>query len=212
MLVSTYITKVWIMVNKDETREKLLQATIELVSERGYLGATTREIAALAGVSELTLFRKFGKKEHLFEEMLESFTFLPQLRDLIEEIDEMPVQEGLSVIGIRFLQTLQDRRQLVRILFSEMSHYPEKVRRIYQMMIYNTARTLENYLETRKSRGEIQSLDMSFASFAFFRVLVMTFTYESIIKGRVFNDDRIKYTVNELVSIFLNGIAQGKEG
>jgi len=200
------------MITKDETREKLLQATIELVSEKGYLGATTREIAALAGVSELTLFRKFGKKEQLFEEMLESFTFLPQLRDLIEEIDEMPVQEGLSAIGIRFLQTLRDRRQLVRILFSEMSHYPEKVRRIYQMMIYNTARTLENYLETRKPRGEIQNLDMNFASFAFLRVLVMTFTYESIIKGQVLNDDRIEYTVNELVSIFLNGIAQGKEG
>jgi AcrR family transcriptional regulator len=212
MLVSTYIAEVQTMATKDETREKLLQATLELVSEKGYLGATTREIAALAGVSELTLFRKFGKKEQLFEEMLESFTFLPQLRDLIADIDDMPVQEGLSVIGTRFLETLRDRRQLVQILFSEMSHYPEKVRRIYQTMIYNMARTLENYLETRKPRGEIQNLDMDFASFAFLRVLFMTFTYESIIKGGVIDDDRIEYTVNELVSIFLNGIAKGKEG
>ncbi|MGD8353177.1 MAG: helix-turn-helix domain-containing protein, partial [Pseudomonadota bacterium] len=62
------------MPDCDETRNKLLEATLELISEKGYLGATTREIAALAGVSELTLFRKFGKKEHLFEEMLKTFT------------------------------------------------------------------------------------------------------------------------------------------
>ena len=196
---------------KDETRQKLLEATLELISEKGYMGATTREIASLAGVSELTLFRKFGKKEQLIEEMLESFTFLPHLRDLVEEISDMPVDHGLSVIGTRFLKTLRERRQLVQIMFSEMPHYPEKVRSIYQTMIYNMAKTVENYLELRIGRGEVKNIDMEFASFAFLRVLVMTFGYESIIKGRALDDDRIDHIVGELVFIFLNGIAQGKE-
>ncbi len=200
------------MSRSDETREKLLEATLELISDKGYLGATTREIAALAGVSELTLFRKFGKKEHLFGEMLKSFTFLPQLKDLIEEIHEMPVYEGLNTIGTRFLKTLRERRPLVQILFSEMSHYPQKIRRIYQLMIDNTARTLESYLENRKARGEVRPIDMEFASFAFLRVLIMTFAYESIIKGQVLSDDQIEYMVNELVTIFLNGIAPGRDG
>ena len=199
------------MSRTDETRGQLLRATLELISEKGYLGATTREIAALAGVSELTLFRKFGKKEHLFEEMLKSFTFLPQLKDLIEEIDEMPVQEGLSVIGTRFLRTLRERRPLAQIMLSEMSHYPQKVRRIYQLMIDNLAKTLENYLENRKDRAEVRPIDMDFASYAFLRVLFMTFAYESIIKGQVMSDDKIEYTVQELVAIFLNGIAINNE-
>ena len=200
------------MPEHDETREKLLEATLELISEKGYLGATTREIASLAGVSELTLFRKFGKKEHLFEEMLKSYTFLPRLREFIEDVYEMPVREGLSVIGTRFLQTLQQRRPLAQIMLSEMSHYPEKIRRIYQLMIDNLARTLESYLEIRKGRGEVRPLDMNFASYAFLRVLFMTFAYEEIIKGQVLSDDQIEYTVSELVHIFLNGIASGNEG
>jgi len=195
----------------DKTREKLLEATLELVSEKGYLGATTREIAALAGVSELTLFRKFGKKENLFEEMLESFTFLPQLRDLIEEIDEMPVQEGLNVIGTRFLKTLRERRPLAQIMLSEISHYPQKVRRIYRLMIDNLAGTLESYLENRKDRGEVRPIDMDFSSRAFLRVLFMTFVYESIIKGQIMSDDKIEYTIQELIAIFLNGIASDEK-
>ena len=197
--------------SNDETREKLLEATLQLISEKGYLGATTREIAALAGVSELTLFRKFGKKERLFEEMLESYTFLPRLKDLIEEIHEMPVKDGLNTIGIRFMKTLQERRPLAQIMLSEMSHYPQKIRRIYQLMIDNQARTLESYLENRKDRGEVRPTDMDLASYAFLRVLFMTFAYESIIRGQDLSDDKIEYTVHELVTIFLNGIAPGRE-
>ena len=199
------------MPQTDETRDKLLEATLELISEKGYLGATTREIAALAGVSELTLFRKFGKKENLFEEMLRSYTFLPQLKDLMVEVYDMPIKDGLNAIGQRFLRTLRERRPLVQIFFSEMSHYPQKVRSIYQLMIDNMAKTVESYLQYRKGHGEVRPIDVDFASFAFLRVLVMTFTYESIIKGDDISDERIEYTVRQLVSIFLKGIASGKE-
>jgi len=200
------------VVQTDETRERLLEATLELISEKGYMGATTREIAAHAGVSELTLFRKFGKKEHLFGEMLKTFTFLPHLRGLDAEIDDMPVQEGLTTIGKRFLRTLQERRPLAQIMLSEMSRYPQEVRRIYQMMIDNLAKTLEGYLENCKSRGEVRPIEMDFASYAFLRVLFMTFAYEAIIKEQPLSDEKIERTVNEAVMIFLNGIAPGKEG
>jgi AcrR family transcriptional regulator len=193
------------------TREKLLEATLELISEKGYIGATTREIASRAGVSELTLFRKFGKKEHLFEEMLQNYTFLPRLRGLIEEINDMPVEEGLSTIGIRFLQTLQERRALVQILMSEISHYPQKVRTIHQQMINNLAKTLESYLEDRQGRDEVRPMDMDYAALAFLRVLFMTFLNETILTGREMDDKRIEFTVSMLVEIFLKGIAVKRE-
>jgi AcrR family transcriptional regulator len=198
------------MERHDETRERILEATLELISEKGYIGATTREIASQAGVSELTLFRKFGNKEHLFEEMLSNFTFLPRLKDLLAEIDEMPVEKGLNTIGIRYLKTLRERRALVQILLSEISHYPQKVRTIYQQMIYNLGKTLESYLEDRQARKEVRPIDMDYAAFAFLRALFMTFLNESILWGRNMNDEKIEVTVNMLVEIFLNGIKEKK--
>lgn len=48
----------------DETQLKIIDATMTLIIEKGYSGATTREIAKLAGVNESTIFRRFeGKKE-----------------------------------------------------------------------------------------------------------------------------------------------------
>jgi AcrR family transcriptional regulator len=195
----------------DETREKLLEATLELISEKGYLGATTREIAALAGVSELTLFRKFGKKEHLFEEMLEKYTFLPRLRDLLDEIGDMHVEQGLNTIGLRFLQTLHQRLPLVRILLSEISHYPVKVRSTHSQMIENIGKTLESYLESCRYRGELRPIDMNIAAFSFQRTLFATFMSETIITGKVMGEARMEFVVGEIVDIFLNGIARRDE-
>ena len=48
----------------DETQLKIMDATMTLIIDKGYSGATTEEIAKLAGVNECTIFRRFaGKKE-----------------------------------------------------------------------------------------------------------------------------------------------------
>jgi AcrR family transcriptional regulator len=51
-------------------RELLLAAAHDLFSEHGYSRATTREIAERAGVAEALLFRNFGSKAALFNEVV----------------------------------------------------------------------------------------------------------------------------------------------
>lgn len=48
----------------DERR--ILDAALSVWREHGYRDATTRKVAALAGVGEVTLFRRFGDKAALF--------------------------------------------------------------------------------------------------------------------------------------------------
>jgi AcrR family transcriptional regulator len=51
-------------------RELILAAAHDLFSEHGYPRATTREIAERAGVAEALLFRYFGSKAALFNEVV----------------------------------------------------------------------------------------------------------------------------------------------
>jgi AcrR family transcriptional regulator len=54
--------------NSEDARRRLRQATLELFLERGYDATTTAEIAARAGVTERTFFRRFpDKREALFD-------------------------------------------------------------------------------------------------------------------------------------------------
>ena len=76
----------------DETQLKIMEATMTLIIEKGYSGATTKNIAALAGVNECTIFRRFsGKKEIVLAALempkwnpglkKEDFTYCGDLRD-----------------------------------------------------------------------------------------------------------------------------------
>lgn len=54
---------------KLSTRERLLAATLELVDEGGYAGASVVAITSRAGVAAGTLYRHFASKEDLFVEL-----------------------------------------------------------------------------------------------------------------------------------------------
>jgi AcrR family transcriptional regulator len=58
----------------------ILDAALRLFSQKGFLGATTRQIAREAGVAEVTLFRRFGSKEELFAEVIRGYSFLPAMK------------------------------------------------------------------------------------------------------------------------------------
>lgn len=48
----------------------IFHSVMKVVSERGYAGATTREMAQTANVSEVTLFRRYGSKLELVKQAI----------------------------------------------------------------------------------------------------------------------------------------------
>ena len=49
----------------DETSQKIIDAAMVLIRDKGYVATTTKEIAKTAGVNECTLFRKFKSKKDI---------------------------------------------------------------------------------------------------------------------------------------------------
>ena len=49
----------------DETSQRIIDATMSLIRDNGYVATTTKDIARAAGVNECTLFRKFKNKKDI---------------------------------------------------------------------------------------------------------------------------------------------------
>ncbi len=49
----------------DTTSQKIIDATMNLIRDKGYVATTTKDIAREAGVNECTLFRKFKSKKDI---------------------------------------------------------------------------------------------------------------------------------------------------
>ena len=75
--------------------KQILLAAKDVFSEKGFDGASTKEIAQAAGANEVTLFRHFQTKNNLFEEVVANFFIQPTLHYL-KENDKTNLYDSLE--------------------------------------------------------------------------------------------------------------------
>jgi AcrR family transcriptional regulator len=194
---------------KSDTKQRLLESTLQLISEKGYLGATTREIAHHAGVTELTLFRHFGTKERLFEELLNSYTFLPKLRELLPELDSCDYESAMTLIAERFITTLRERKPMMKILSSEIHIYPSKVKKMYLAFLNEIRSTLAGYFAALQKEGSLRQVAPDIAARAFLGMLFNYFRTEEIMKDKGMTKREMDRNIKEMVDIFIHGTVKG---
>jgi len=187
------------------TRDKILEAALKLFSQKGYLGATTKEIAKEAGIAEITLFRHFPTKERLFEEVINTYSFLPALKELMPEIARMSYEKALAEIAKRFLETLSSRKDLIQIMHSEMHRYPEKIHMIHNSIIDDVIKTLASYFEKLKTKGVLKDFDSELGARAFLGMFFSYFNAQELKMRKKYKGDDTEMTINEYVNIFVNG-------
>ena len=96
----------------DETQLKIIEATMNLIIDKGYSGATTKNIAKLAGVNESTIFRRFSEKKEIVIAAME----LPKWNPGLSEQD-FSSQENLHEDLISFSRVYMSKvtPQMVKI-------------------------------------------------------------------------------------------------
>ncbi|MFC4243064.1 TetR/AcrR family transcriptional regulator [Gryllotalpicola reticulitermitis] len=95
-----------------ERREQILDAAARVFGERGYAGATTDQVAQVAGISQPYVVRMFGSKEKLFNEVLDRAgqRLETQFRAAVAEAE----QQGLSgkarneFLGLAYLDLVEE--------------------------------------------------------------------------------------------------------
>ena len=192
-------------MKRTSTQQRLLDATLKLISEKGYLGATTREIAQEAQVTELTLFRHFGTKEKLFEELLRNYTFLPRLKELLPELEGLSYEDGLKLIASRFLLSLKERKSMVKIMYSELTIYPDKIKNLYTQFIEDIRGTLSSYFGSLQRKGLLRNVSPETAARLFLGMLFAYFRTEEILKENGMTKKKMDQFIDELVDIFALG-------
>ncbi|NJO20357.1 MAG: TetR/AcrR family transcriptional regulator, partial [Spirulinaceae cyanobacterium RM2_2_10] len=111
--------------NRSSARQRLLDAAIKLFSEQGFAEATTRQIAELAQVNEVTLFRNFGSKHDLLLAAIASTDLFTCDWDALTTVegDDRQLAATLRRYARDRLQTLSQFPQLLRAIVGESGHY-----------------------------------------------------------------------------------------
>lgn len=107
------------------TDEAVFDATLKTIFDKGYAGATTKQIAEMAGVNEATLFRKYGSKIELVVKAIESALVAADTQSAIYYTGD--VRQDLLRVLTRFfeIESQQTEGHIFMLLASEMNRHPE---------------------------------------------------------------------------------------
>lgn len=189
--------------SREETRQKILSAAAEICSKVGYSKATTKSIAAAAGVNEVTLFRHFGSKENLFSETIEEYGS-PSMVPFIEAQFSGDYRQDLLMIGGFFLDVMIARREMLRLLLCESAHIPE-VRSVLARNPRELRQMLARYFQERKDEGTILHGNPEIMAQAF---MGMFFAY-AISLNILEEDFSTRISSEEIVSQFVEIFTSG---
>jgi AcrR family transcriptional regulator len=104
--------------NKQRTKERILEAALELFREKGLEATTTKEVSKRAGIAEGTLFNYFKTKEDLA-----LYFFQKETENLIEwfrtdrRLQKAPLPEKLFAIIHRQLEYLEPYEDFIGAVF-----------------------------------------------------------------------------------------------
>ncbi|MBT8162754.1 MULTISPECIES: TetR/AcrR family transcriptional regulator [Arthrobacter] len=108
------------------TKQRLFEASMELIGVRGASGVTVDEIAAAAGVSKGTVYYNFGSKSDLIAQLLRHGVdiMLDRLRT-IEGLHEDPLEAMEAMLG-QAMEFMDDYPSFARLWVSENWRTPSE--------------------------------------------------------------------------------------
>ena len=118
------------VTQRNPTRQRLIGAALELFGSKGVTETTTKQIAELAEVNEVTLFRNFGSKHGLLLAVIEEAAVFTKLGEgLVDRANQTSsIHEALKDYAIACLEALERVPEVVRSVVGEAGKYPAENR------------------------------------------------------------------------------------
>jgi len=188
----------------EETRERILAAARDVIARKGKRGATTREIAEVAGVNEATLFRHFGTKEALIVAVAQHFCGFVALRDVASQLHG-ELAEDLLIIGRTMLERMDSQMDMIRWTLVEHDYetdvFASTAWRPQLAVLDVLVEFLRPRVESGELRGDPKKLAMMFMGLIFMHVLGRTkFPDSELHQGG--DDAALRYYID----VLLNGV------
>ena len=144
---------------KISTRQRLMNAALELFATQGVAETTTKQITELAQVNEVTLFRHFGNKHGLLLAVIsDSAVFKDLGESLLKQANETEsVYQALKEYAGDRLQALEQVPELLLSVVGEARQYPVENRIALGQGLTQANSYVGDYLATVMEREQLHS-------------------------------------------------------
>ncbi|WP_027399678.1 TetR/AcrR family transcriptional regulator [Anaerovorax odorimutans] len=200
--------------NIHPTKFSILQAAVEVFGKKGFNGATTKEIAKAAGISEGTIFRHFQNKTEILYEVVNSVVPLigvEPLKECIEDCNNLDGREALQHIIQNRFETISASKVFMRIILTEIQ-YDIGLRNIYLKRGYEPiCKILKEFLLCRMEKGEFRKINPEVIINVFYSYILFSIESQHLL-GDTHKQKFLEQSLSrDLTDLLFDGI-KGREG
>lgn len=198
-------------LNRDSRRAAIMKAAMEVLSEKGYEGATLNAIIDRVGGSKRNFYTEFGGKEGLFKTLVSEK--VERQMDALKGSVPPGLRDALLDIARRIVGNFTDAEflALYRFTLLEGSRFPEVAETFFEVAHVYGQQYIVRLIEEASQRGEIGSADPFAASEHFMSMLHGRLFYELLfgIRSELRREETESF-VRSAVDLFLNGIGKSE--
>ncbi|WP_446213182.1 TetR/AcrR family transcriptional regulator [Micromonospora sp. IBSANI012] len=155
---------------REDTRQRLFVAAVELIAEQGFSATTVDDIAARAGVAKGTVYYNFESKTVLFEELLRHGIGL-LTADFRAAVADLPPREALAALVRAELEYIRRYRAFAQLLLSEMWRTNREWQQTLRLLRGEAIEVIADTVRAGVASGDLPAdLDVRTASSALFGV------------------------------------------
>ena len=200
-------------------RQAILHAARDLFLQRGYAGASMDEVAAMAAVSKVTIYRHFSDKHTLF---------VAVVTDAIEEakagsqtlVDQLGTSTDIELDLRDFarrhvaLVTQPHLMQMRRMIIAEAHRFPDLARAWHRIGPERGHATLASQIDQLVARGQLKVADSLLAAQLLNYLILSVPMNEAMFTGRdkPYSRRYLNRYADEAVRVFLAAYGAGRAG
>lgn len=188
------------------TRERILDAGLRTFAEKGFTGATTKEISMKAGVNEVTLFRHFGSKEALFASVIQERSPLAEIRGKVSVDTDAPVDELLESNARTVLAILKANRHLFMMILGDAWRVPKMRSAISEFGVEKGVEFVTELMATLIAAGKIREMDPRVAARSLIGMIQSYYITRYLLAGEEPERKEEERMIAGFVGIFLDGV------
>jgi AcrR family transcriptional regulator len=174
---------------REDTRQRLYEAAVDLVAEQGFSATTVDDIAERAGVAKGTVYYNFPSKTALFEELLRHGVGL-LTADFRAAVAGRTSHEAVAALVRAQLEYIRRYRSFAQLLLSEMWRTNRDWHQTLKLLREEAIDVIADVLQTGVDSGDFApDLDVRLSSSALFGVgLVVALDWLMFQHGREIDD------------------------
>jgi AcrR family transcriptional regulator len=190
----------------DDRRAQIMDAALRVFAQKGYAGASNRDVAREAGITPGLIYHYFPSKAALFKAILEERSPVRLVRSLPVEMLALPTEAMLRTFLRQLLEFVEDPGfvQVLRVFLGEMGHDPN-LSPFTAPAVQEATRFLQDFLAAKMEAGEVRRTDPTLAV-----QVLMGSVMSLMLRRQVLGDpDVLRYSHEEIVDSIVGVTLEG---